>query len=167
MPASLQGRNPCDDKVAQIFGGKAAVSTAKSPTLPAIEIWTVPKAGLLPTHVEALNSDQIRLVLLGRIPTNRGVRDYRSAASKMTKDLAANPKSVGVVFGYFLEQPSTNLLRRLREIRRIFKRSGLPPDRYLVRTKRWDDEVSTYPPDSEPQYPTTFVVELASTSKER
>jgi hypothetical protein len=152
------------DKVVFLFSGYCLSS--KNLTSPAIEIWAVPKGALLPSHVNALNSDQIRLVTFGKISTNRGVCDYRSAVGKMIKDLADNPESVGVVFGYFLERPSTVLRRRLRQVTRVLRRSGLPPDRYLVRANRWDDEVSTYPPDSEPRYPSVFVVEMASARKQ-
>lgn len=128
---------------------------------PTTEIWAIPEGVSLPTHTEALRSDQIRRISLGQRPVNRGVRDYRAALQRLVRDLRAEPASVGVVFGYFLERPSPALRRRLDEVTRIFQHSRLPPDRYLVRPMRWNDEVSTYPPDSEPQYPSVFVVEVA------
>jgi len=134
--------------------------SAREPSRPATEIWTIPEGASLPSHVEALKSNQTRLVSLGKRPANRGVRDYRTALQKLLQDLRANPNSFGVVFGYFLERPSPVLQRRLREVKRILEQSGLPSDRYLVRPMGWPDEVSTYPPDSEPQYPSVFVVEV-------
>jgi len=83
----------------------------------------------------------------------------------MIKTLRADPASRGVVFGYFLERPSPVLKRRLREVTKILEQSGLPSDRYLVRPMGWNDEVSTYPPDSEPVYPSVFVVQVVVTAK--
>ncbi len=138
---------------------------SKYPSRPAIELWTVPEGASLPPYVEALKSNQARLVSLGKRPANRGVRDYRSAVGEMIKTLRADPASRGVVFGYFLERPSPVLKRRLREVTKILKQSGLPSDRYLVRPMGWNDEVSTYPPDLEPTYPTVFVVQVIGTAK--
>lgn len=139
--------------------------SAKEQLRPATEIWTVPEGATLPSHVEALNSNEAKLVSLGKKPVNRGVLDYRSATSELIKNLRANPTSKGVVFGYFLDRPSPVLRRRLRELRKILEQSGLPPDRYLVRTIGWNDEVSTYPADSEPIYPSVFVVQVVGSAK--
>jgi hypothetical protein len=132
---------------------------------PVTEIWAIPEGASLPPHVEALKSKHARLVSLGKRPANRGVRDYRTALQRLIRDLRANPTSAGVVFGYFLERPSPVLQRRLREVTRILKQSGLPRDRYLVRPVPWNDEASTIPPDSEPAYPSVFVVQVVGTPK--
>jgi hypothetical protein len=134
---------------------------------PVSEIWAIPEGASLPPHVEALKSNQVRFISLGKRPADRGVRDYRAALQRLIQDLRANPASAGVVFGYFLERPSPVLRRRLREVTRILEQSGLPRDRYLVRPVAWNDEVSTYPPDSEPQYPTVFVVEVVRDAARR
>ncbi|HEV7903689.1 MAG TPA: hypothetical protein VGO96_07600 [Pyrinomonadaceae bacterium] len=128
---------------------------------PVTEIWAIPEGGSLPPQVEALGSNQVRLTPLGKEQVNRGTRDYEAALQKLIRRLRANPSSAGVVFGYFLERPSPALQRRLREVARTLERSGLARGRYLVRPKAWDDEVSTYPPDTEPEYPSLFVVEVA------
>jgi len=125
------------------------------------EVWAIPQGASLPPYVEAFTSNQVRLTSLGKEQANRGVRDYKAALQKLIQDLRANPSGVGVIFGYFLERPSPALQRRLREVTRTLEQSGLPRERYLVRPKAWDDEVSTYPPDSEPKYPSVFVVEVA------
>src|ERR1041385_2830626 len=135
--------------------------SAREPTRPATEVWAIPEGAPLPPHVEALKSDEAKVVSLGERPANGGVRDYRSAVLKLIDSLRANPASKGVVFGYFLRRPSPPLERRLREVARMLERSGLPPDRYLVRPLGWNDEVSTYPSDSEPRYPSVFIVEVA------
>jgi hypothetical protein len=134
--------------------------SAKEPLRTATEIWTIPEGASLPSNVEALKSNETKLVSLGKRPANRGVRDYNSAIGQLIKNLRANPASRGVVFGYFLKRPSATLQRRLREVTKTLEQSGLPKDRYLVRPMRWNDEVSTYPPDAEPQYPTVSIVEV-------
>lgn len=128
---------------------------------PVTEIWAIPEGASLPPHVEDFTSNRIRRTPLGKEQSNRGVRDYKTALQKLIQDLRANPSAVGVIFGYFLERPNPALQRRLREVTRTLEQSGLPRERYLVRPKAWDDEVSAYPPDSEPQYPSVFTVEVA------
>jgi hypothetical protein len=135
--------------------------STKQPLRAATEIWTIPEGASLPTHIEALKSNEVKLVSLGERPANRGVRDYRNAVGELIKSLRAKPASKGVIFGYFLKRPSATLQRRLREVSKALQQSGLPADRYLVRPMRWNDEVSTYPPDTEPQYPTVSIVEVA------
>lgn len=141
--------------------------SAKGPLRAATEIWTMSEGASLPSHIEALKSKEVKLVSLGKRPANRGVRDYRNAIGELIKNLRANPTSKGVVFGYFLKSPSATLQRRLREVRKILEQSGLLSDRYLVRPMRWNDEVSTYPPDAEPQYPTVSIVEVARGTEQR
>jgi hypothetical protein len=126
------------------------------------EIWTLAEGAPLPSYTEALPSSEARLVSLGKRPANRGVRDYRTAVGELIKKLHANPLSRGLVFGYFLERPSPALQRRLRAVTTIFQQSGLPSDHYLIRPMRWSDEVSTYPPDSEPEFPSVFVIEVTN-----
>jgi hypothetical protein len=89
----------------------------------------------------------------------RRTYDYKVALQKLIRDLRARPTATGVVFGYFLDRPSQVLQRRLREVTRTLVQSGLPPTRYLVRPIVWNDEVSTFPPDKEPGYPSLFLVE--------
>ncbi len=134
--------------------------SSKPSATPAVEVWTVPKGAALPPRIETLTFNQINLVSLGKIPANRGVRDYRVAVRKLVERLKERPESVGVVVGYYLDRPSGLLRRRLKEVGAFLKHSGLAPNRYIVRQQAWDDEVSTYPPDTEPQYPDVFLVEM-------
>jgi hypothetical protein len=141
--------------------------SSKSSSAPAVEVWAVPKGAALPPRVETLTFNQIKVVPLGKIPANRGVRDYRAAVRKLVKDLKENPKSFGVVVGYYLERPSGMLRRRLKDADALLKHSGLPPNRYMVRQQAWADEVSTYPPDTEPRYPNVFLVEMTGDGDEK
>jgi hypothetical protein len=141
--------------------------SAGKPSITPTEIWAIPEGASLPQHVDVLKSNQIKLVSLGKRPLNRGVRDYKAALRELIENLRGNPHNIGMVFGYFLEHPSLALRGRIREVTRILKLSGLPRERYLVRLTYWPDEVSTYPPDSEPQYPSLFVVEVASAAKQK
>lgn len=83
--------------------------SAKEQLRPAVEIWTIPEGASLPSHVEVLKSNEVKLVPLGKRPANRGVRDYRSAVTEMVKTLRADRASRGVVVGYFLKRPSPAL----------------------------------------------------------
>ena len=132
---------------------------------PITEIWALAEGVSLPPHVEAFRSNQVRLRPLGKVEANRGVKDYKTAVQKLIQELRAKPSAVGVIFGYFLESPGPVLQRRLREVLTILEQSGLPRDRYLVRPVPWNDEASTIPPDSEPQYPSVFLIEVATKNR--
>ncbi|HMG72318.1 MAG TPA: hypothetical protein VK582_02365 [Pyrinomonadaceae bacterium] len=145
-----------------LFLRSAQCLSRKNPAITATEIWAIPEGAPLPGYEEILTSNQVKLVRLGKIPapSNRGIRDYRPAVRDLIENLSRNPQNVGIVFGYFLEHPSPALKRRIREVTKSLEQSGLPSKRYLVRLTYWPDEVSTYPPDSEPQYPSVFLVEM-------
>ena len=128
------------------------------------EVWLIPEGATLPSHVEAATGPQVKRTSLGKQPVNRGVRDYKPALQRLIRELRAKPNATGVVFGYFLNRPSPALQGRLREVTRTFEKSGLPPSRYLVRPMTWNDEVSTYPRDKEPDYPSLFLIEITKRS---
>jgi len=134
--------------------------SSKSSSTPAVEVWAVPKGAALPPRIETLTFNQIRVVSLGKIAENRGARDYRTAVRKLIDGLKKTHGSIGVVVGYYLERPSRMLRRRLKESSALLQHSGLPPNRYMVRQQGWYDEVSVNPPDTEPQYPDVFLIEM-------
>ena len=138
---------------------KDCVST-RNPTIPVTETWAIPESGPLPSYDEAVTASQVKLSSMGRLTAYPGMRDYQVAIRKLIKELKANPNSVGIVLGYFFSRPSPILQSRLRDAKASLGRSGLSEDRYLVRSKLWDDESSQT--DSEPVYPSVFVVEIAS-----
>ena len=127
----------------------------------ATEIWTLPEGASLPPHVEKLVYSQAERSEFGERTTDQGlgVREYQKVIHNLINDLQKNPTSRGLVIGYYLKRPSTVLQRRLTEIRRTLTRSGLPPDRYLVRTLPWNGEGSDS--DPEPRYPTIFIIKSA------
>lgn len=153
------------DKV--LFLRSQDCAATSKPSATPTEIWAVPEGAALPQHVEVLTSNQVKLVSLGKRPLNRGVRDYLPALRELIENLRGNPRNVGMVVGYFLDRPSVALRRRMREVTRLLEQSGLPRERYFVRLTYWPDEVSTYPPDSEPRYPSLFLVELIATGKSK
>ena len=130
---------------------------AKDPSTTAIEIWTLREDSLLPHHVEARFSSQVRRSSLGKRPVNYGVRDYEAATRDLIARLQANPGSRGVVIGYFFKRPSAAIKRRLRRVKALLQRSGLPPDRYHIQMTYWNDEYSMS--DPEPPYPRVFLIE--------
>lgn len=141
----------------QVLFVRSADCLAKDTSTTPVEIWTLPENGSLPQHVEALASSQVRSTWLGKKPVNRGVRDYVSATQELIRNLQANPRSRGAVIGYFLRRPSAALKRRLRVVKALFHRSGLPPDRYVITSMYWNDEYSET--ESEPPYPRVFLLE--------
>jgi hypothetical protein len=135
--------------------------SAKDPVIAVTEIWTIREGASLPSYVEALKSSEVKVFSLGKKPAFRGVRDYRSAVSELIKNLRDNPTSKGFVFGYRLNRRLGAILqRRLREVAKTLKESGLPADRYLVGPMTFNDEFSL--DDPKPQYPSVFIIEVGA-----
>jgi hypothetical protein len=125
----------------------------------ATEFWAIPQGAALPTSVESVRSSQVRVDSLGMEGLIGNARSYKAALQKLPDRLRANPDAVGIVLGYYYKQPSRVMKRRLREVQRRLKENGLSEDRYSVRLAPWTGEYGD--DDSEPKYPSLFVVEVA------
>lgn len=138
------------------------------PAVAATEFWAVPNGAALPPSVESIRSSQVRSETVGMEATStEGTRNYRSAAQELAAKLRARPEAVGIVLGYYYRRPNAAMQRRLREVRTILEQSGLPQERYRVRLMRWTGERSVDPPETEPMYPSLFIVEVAGDSTRR
>ncbi len=131
------------------------------PKVAATELWAVPKGATLPAAVESVKSSQVRSEPIGadKNTATRGARNYRAAAQDLVAKLRARPEAVGIVLGYYYKQPSRVMKRKLREVQRTLKESGLSEGRYSVRLAPWTGEYGD--DDPEPKYPSLFVVEVA------
>ena len=128
----------------------------------ATELWAVPKGAALPAFVESIKSSQAQLETVGaKTLLAKGTRNYRLAVKALTSKVRTAPQAIGVVVGYYFEQPSPQLKRRISSAQRILEQSGLPRDRYSVRLMPWPGERSIDPAEPEPKYPSIFVVKIA------
>jgi hypothetical protein len=125
----------------------------------ATEFWAIPQGAALPTSVEAVKSNQVRVDSLGMEGLIGNARSYKAALQKLPDTLRAKPEAVGIVLGYYYKQPSRVMKRRIREVQRTLKENGLSEDRYSVRLAPWTGEYGD--DDPEPKYPSLFVVEVA------
>jgi hypothetical protein len=89
-----------------------------------------------------------------------GSRHYIATAQLLIKRLRTEPRLVGIVLGYYYDAPSELMKRRLREVQRKLRESGIHPNRYFVRLSPWSGERSVDPPEREPVYPSFFAVEI-------
>lgn len=141
---------------------RSADCLGSNPKIAATELWAVPKGAALPASVESVKASQARSEPVGKQGLSaEGARDYRAAVQELTAQLNAKPHATGVVLGYYYNRPTPTMERRLREVRRLLERSGLPQERYCVRLAAWTGERLVDPPDPEPKYPSLFVVEVA------
>jgi len=125
----------------------------------ATEFWIIPKGAALPSSVESIKSSQVQIDSLGTQRLTENARAYKAALQKLPTKLRAKPEAVGVVIGYYYNQPSLAMKRRLAEARKMLEQSGLPRDRYFVRLAAWTGEQAVDPPDPEPKYPSVFVID--------
>lgn len=131
------------------------------PAIAATELWAVPKGAALPPFVESIKSSQAQLEILeAKHFRAEGTWNYKLAARKLTKKLRATADATGVVVGYYFSQPSPQIKRRLSEVRKMLAQTGLPRDRYSIRSMPWPGERSD-PPEPEPKYPSVFVVRIS------
>lgn len=133
-----------------------------NPAVAATELWAIPRGAALPTSVESVQANRVRSEVIGADENTpaRGARDYRAATQDLIRKLRARPNAVGIVLGYYYKRPSPIMRRRLREVRRLLERSGLPQNRYFVCFMPWQGEYGIDPPTSEPRYPSVSMIEI-------
>jgi hypothetical protein len=128
-------------------------STEQSKSI--VEIWTLPTgAGLVPGD-EVVTADRYNRLSLGE-EFRPEDQQYLVAVRKLVERLRADSSSFGVINGYFYEQTSPALRRRLQEIESLLRRAGIARDRYLVQSIQWNDEVAD--PIVEPTKPRIYVL---------
>jgi hypothetical protein len=134
----------------------------------ATEFWAIPKGASMPAAVESVKSSDVKSQ---SIPERNmraiGTRNYRTATRQLIKRLRTTRQMVGIVVGYYYDEPSQVMRRRLREVRRALEKSGLEQNRYFVRLSPWSGERSIDPRKPEPVYPSFFVVEVTKGEEQK
>jgi hypothetical protein len=158
---SVYGLKP--DRIIYLRSEECLTSNAE---VAATELWAVPEGAQLPSSVESIKSNNIRMA---SVPKNNilkpGTRAYREATRELISRLRTTKRSVGIVLGYYYDQPSPEMKRRLLEIRRALEQSGLPQNRYFVSLTPWKADRGVDPRSPEPVYPTLSIVEMATYRK--
>lgn len=126
-----------------------------------VEIWLVSNKQKYPPSEVIINSTQVNLIPIGTKKYNRGMLDYKAASKRLLKELQSNPNAFGVVRGYFLQNPSSILKKRLKEVKSLFERSNISDSKYILSLEPWLDEISTYPKDKEPVYPNIYLLTIS------
>ena len=115
--------------------GKVAGNTAT-------ELWMAPADDLLPEAKESVKVCQIRVrELKSRGDETKGVKIGISngvlAVKRLVSELEAEPDSTGIVLGYYLQEPTDAIEKKLAQAQKLLADSGLPPGRYYVRSMHW------------------------------
>lgn len=125
-------------------------------TIAATEYWFVPKGAALPPHREAFASDKVKI---NTLEASGGIGDadsYKRALTQLPRILKEEPKSTGIILGYYYKTPSSALKTRIKTITDRLRGSGIPGDQYFSIITPWPGErSSSYP---EPKYPVMFVI---------
>lgn len=136
---------------------RSADCLAKEAAQNATEVWALSQASPLPAHAEKLLYSEAQRVALGKKEELRGGdRDYRSALDELIRALKLDSSARGVVLGFYRQKPGAAMKRRLKEVERILRLSGLPRDQYLVTLRPWNDE--SWEGDTEPRYPAVYII---------
>jgi hypothetical protein len=89
--------------------------------------------------------------------------EYESALLKLVAKLRANPKALGLVWGYFLRDRTPVMEQGLRDVHLFMERHNVPKNRYVVRLSQFGGDF--YPSTPEPKYPDIDVVYLSRQCK--
>ena len=138
---------------------------ASNPEVTVAELWAIPKDAVLPTHVESITSCQFRIKSLGTRARDtyeyEGAVNYMAALRRLIIELRDKPDAAAVIWGYYLERPTSLMRRRINKSQGLIQQSSLSKNRYQVRFEQWSGEVTVYPkPDPEPVYPTVYFAEV-------
>jgi hypothetical protein len=127
------------------------------------EFWAIPKGAALPPAVDVLKSSQVKT---DEYVTKKGEtkeEGFRRNLENLASKLRGEPRAVGIIAGYYLNNPSFGLKNNLQKAQRFFARSGLPKDRYFIRTLPWTGVIDFG--DREPVYPAVMSVEVTKAEK--
>jgi len=138
---------------------------ASEPEVTAAELWAIPKDAVLPTHVESITSCRFRIKSLGTRARDtyeyEGAVNYIAALRQLIIELRDKPDAAAVIWGYYLERPTSVMRRRINKSEELIQQSSVSRNRYQVRLEQWSGEVTVYPkPDPEPIYPTVYFAEV-------
>lgn len=128
--------------VEKIVVSRAAFCSGKLATNTATDLWMVLPTNRFPKMIDSVKVCQIKIrELKSRQDASGNIRigtnNYLAAANKLVSELKANPKATGVIVGYYIGEPPQAILKKLKRVQRLLKRSGLAPARYYVRPLHW------------------------------
>jgi hypothetical protein len=127
-----------------------------------VEFWGVPRGAALPPASEVVKLCQIKISgtnwfdVTGR---KRNARSYRLALNDLLLKLRNDSEGIAVIYGQYNHRPSMSLKRSLKDAELLFKRSGMSPNRFFVRTKPWSYEGAAILPEQ--KFPNFVVVDIA------
>lgn len=135
------------------LGPNSAVATT--------EFWVVPRGAALPPSNELAKYSQVEIASLGTQGLINSKYVYNQALKTTPFKMRARPNAVAVVVGYYYHTPSQLMKKRLRVVGQTLQRAGIPRQRYFVRLSPWNGEHSLDLHESEPKYPSFFIIEIA------
>ena len=133
----------------------------------AIELWVVPQDAAPPPSIESFRACQVSIRSLLTRELGESADDYRNGLRQLIATLRERPQAIGLVTGFYYERrrrPLLTVRRSLHEARRLLRQSRIPPDRYIIRLKPWNDVWS--PDYPEPSYPAVSTIEVVETCNE-
>ena len=134
-----------------------------------MELWALPASAPPPTFVESMKFCQLSFdhlagnQLKGVRPHLVKQREFESALLKLIARLRADPKALGLVWGYFLRERTAIIEQRLKDAHLFMERCGISQDRYVVRLSQFGGDFHSSTP--EPNYPDVDVVHLLKVCK--
>lgn len=139
------------------------------PAVSPVELWALPKGVSEPASVESMKFCQLKFNYLagnqlkGNRPHLVKQREYESALLKLVAMLRANPKALGLIWGYFLRERTPIMEQRLRDVHLFMERHNVSQNRYVARLSQFGGDF--YPSTPEPKYPDIDVVYLSRQCK--
>ncbi len=134
-----------------------------------VELWALPNGVAPPSFVESLKSCQMRFDYLagnqlkGDRPHLLSQHKYNLALRRLVAKLRANPKALGLIWGYFLKDRTPIMEQHLRGVNTFMERHNISQSRYVVRLIQFGGDF--YPSTPEPKYPDVDVVYLSRICK--
>jgi hypothetical protein len=140
----------------------------ESPIAP-VELWALPRGVSPPPFVESMKFCQLNFDYLadnqleGSRPRLIRQREYESALRRLVAKLRANPKALGLIWGFFLRGRTPIMEQHLRAVHSVMERHNIPQSRYVVRLSQFGGDF--HPSTPEPKYPDVDVVYLTRQCK--
>lgn len=128
-----------------------------------VEIWTSSRIRKFPASEKLIVASSLRFEPAGEQIFKKGMRDYSDSIDDLVERFAKDPSIYVVLRGFYINEPSALLSKRIEEIFSTLRSRGIPGSRIICKVNFWPDEVSSDPADNaEPTYPDVYILKIGS-----
>ena len=127
----------------------------------ATELWLVDTEGHLPNSKEEIKACQIQIQEFKSKKDREkniylGTYSHKLAVEKLVTELKRDFQATGIVLGYYVDNPSSVVRKKVLYAQKNLEKSGLMPSRFEVRMTKW----TGFSEIKEPKHLSVFITKI-------